>query len=183
MSKTLSREEFQKRFDEKCGGKLELVTQYINRRIPIMVRCVDCGHEYPMHTSTIMYRDNKLKACPNCSKPIVICDYCGKEFRKRRTEIERTERSYCSIQCRNRALNDARRVATLNNYRKIAFANYEHKCAVCGWNEDSDILEVHHIDENREHNEVGNLIILCPICHRKLTSKKYKLVGNEIIGV
>lgn len=183
MSKRLSREEFQKRFDEKCGGKFELVTHYITRRIPVMVRCVDCGGEYPMRPSTIMYKGNKVKPCPNCSKPLVICDYCGKEFRKRRTEIERTEHSYCSINCRNRALNDATRVSTINNYRDVAFANYEHKCAVCGWDEDADILEVHHIDENREHNELENLVILCPICHRKLTSKKYKLVGNTIIGV
>lgn len=69
---------------------------------------------------------------------------------------------------------------TGNNYRKKAFDNYEHKCAVCGWNEDEDILEVHHIDENREHNDLENLKILCPICHRKITSGKYQLIDNNI---
>ncbi|WP_444210111.1 HNH endonuclease [Dialister succinatiphilus] len=67
------------------------------------------------------------------------------------------------------------------NYRRNAYRNYPHKCAVCGWDEDEDILEVHHIDENREHNELFNLIILCPICHRKLSSHKYKLVNREQI--
>lgn len=183
MGKRLSAVEFQRRFDERCNGKLKLITPYIKKRIPVLVRCVDCGHEYPISTETILYNETTLKSCPNCSKPLVICDYCGKEFRKRRTEIERTEHSYCSIDCRNRALNDGKRASTINNYRDVAFANYEHKCAVCGWDEDADILEVHHIDENREHNELENLIILCPICHRKLTSKKYKLVGDIIIGV
>lgn len=52
------------------------------------------------------------------------------------------------------------------------------------WDEDPDILEVHHIDENREHNELSNLVILCPICHRKITSHKYKLIErNSIIPI
>ena len=67
------------------------------------------------------------------------------------------------------------------NYRKLAFRNYEHKCAVCGYAEDADLLEVHHIDENRSNNKLSNLIILCPLCHRKLTSHKYILVNGKII--
>ena len=72
-------------------------------------------------------------------------------------------------------------VENIHNYRKNAFRYYPHKCAVCDWNEDEDILEVHHIDENRDHNELSNLIILCPICHRKLSSHKYKLIDREQI--
>ena len=67
------------------------------------------------------------------------------------------------------------------NYRDVAFRLYPHQCAICGWDEDKDILEVHHIDEDRNHNEKENLIILCPICHRKLTSHKYKLINREQI--
>ena len=44
------------------------------------------------------------------------------------------------------------------------------------------MLEVHHIDENRANNELDNLIVLCPICHRKLTTGKYELINRtEII--
>lgn len=38
---------------------------------------------------------------------------------------------------------------TIGTYRILAFRKYSHECAVCGWNEDEDILQVHHIDENR----------------------------------
>jgi 5-methylcytosine-specific restriction endonuclease McrA len=62
-----------------------------------------------------------------------------------------------------------------HRYRERSFAKYEHKCAVCGWDEDEDVLEVHHIDENRSNNSIDNLIILCPTCHRKLTTGKYYL--------
>ena len=63
----------------------------------------------------------------------------------------------------------------------MAFRNYEHQCSVCGWCEDADILEVHHINEDHGDNELNNLIILCPTCHRKLTSHKYKLINREQI--
>lgn len=183
MSKKLSADIFQKRFEEKCKGKLILCEPYINKRTPILVKCNECNYEHRISPDTILYKHNKLKPCFNCANPVVICDYCGIEFRKRKSEIEKTSKSYCSIKCRNKALNDVRRTPTINNYRTLALANYEHKCAVCGWDEDVDILEVHHIDEDREHNELSNLMILCPICHRKITSKKYKLVDNTLTGV
>ena len=182
MGRVLSQEEFQQRFDTKYKGKVSLVSPYVNKLTPVLVQCVECGHEYSVTPNTILYKNHPPMACFNCSHPVVTCDFCGKEFRKNRSEVTKTSKSYCSIHCRNQALNDAKRRPSINNYRAVAFANYEHKCAVCGWDEDEDILEVHHIDENRRHNELENLIILCPICHRKLTSKKYKLVGNTIIG-
>ena len=41
--------------------------------------------------------------------------------------------------------------------------------------EDKDVLEVHHIDSNHCNNDIDNLMILCPICHRKLTLHYYEL--------
>jgi len=63
------------------------------------------------------------------------------------------------------------------NYRKIAFATYEPICAHCGFGI-SAILEVCHIDGNRLNNEVVNLVILCPNCHKMLD---VDLISNEVI--
>lgn len=38
---------------------------------------------------------------------------------------------------------------------------YDHKCAVCG----VDRPHIHHIDEDASHNELDNLLPLCPNCH------------------
>lgn len=65
-----------------------------------------------------------------------------------------------------------------NNYRQIAFNTYEHKCMVCGYDEDERILEVHHIDENHNNNDIDNLCILCPNCHRKVTLHLYSLTDE-----
>lgn len=41
----------------------------------------------------------------------------------------------------------------------------------CPFCENSDVehFEVHHIDENNSNNERSNLLLLCPICHSKIT--------------
>ena len=38
---------------------------------------------------------------------------------------------------------------------------YDHRCAVCG----GDRPHIHHIDEDATHNELSNLLPLCPNCH------------------
>lgn len=40
------------------------------------------------------------------------------------------------------------------------------KCERCGWNEVSEVFEVHHKDRNRDNNELSNLELLCPNCHQ-----------------
>jgi hypothetical protein len=66
-------------------------------------------------------------------------------------------------------------------YRKIAFRFYLHKCELCGYDKITKILEVHHIDKNRKNNNIINLIILCPICHRILTLKLGYLENRKLI--
>lgn len=51
------------------------------------------------------------------------------------------------------------------NYRKRAFARYDPVCAHCGFGI-PDVLEVAHLDGDRGNNELANLVILCPNCHK-----------------
>ncbi|MCX7012017.1 MAG: HNH endonuclease signature motif containing protein [Candidatus Sumerlaeota bacterium] len=51
------------------------------------------------------------------------------------------------------------------NYRKIAFDTYGPVCAHCGFGIPA-VLEVAHIDGNRENNDPNNLVVLCPNCHK-----------------
>jgi 5-methylcytosine-specific restriction endonuclease McrA len=51
------------------------------------------------------------------------------------------------------------------NYRKLAFEHYPPICAYCGFGI-PEILEVAHLDGNRSNNDMQNLIILCPNCHK-----------------
>ena len=53
------------------------------------------------------------------------------------------------------------------NYRKLAFAHYDSLCAHCGFGI-PPVLEVAHIDGDRQNNDITNLVILCPNCHKML---------------
>ena len=63
------------------------------------------------------------------------------------------------------------------NYRKLAFDHYDPLCADCGFGVPA-VLEVAHIDGNRTNNDLGNLVILCPNCHKMLD---LDLISNETI--
>ena len=54
-----------------------------------------------------------------------------------------------------------------SKYRRIAFTNLPRKCDKCDYNAHIQLLEVHHIDRNRDNNDLSNLKILCVMCHRK----------------
>ena len=62
----------------------------------------------------------------------------------------------------------------------------EHMCECClntTWNNVPIPLEVHHVDGNKNNNELDNLQLLCPNCHaltdnyRGKNIKKYKYAG------
>lgn len=97
-----------------------------------------------------------------------ICEYCGKEM-----TIKYGSGRFCSEKCYRQYVSDYNSNVRFKNsskcsvYRSIAFSKYERVCAVCGWNDDERILEVHHKDSKRLNNDADNLIILCPTCHRK----------------
>lgn len=68
---------------------------------------------------------------------------------------------------------------SIQTYRERAFKSFPHKCAVCGYNEEIGILQVHHIDGNRKNSKLDNLVILCPNCHCKISFCNYELLQLE----
>ena len=185
MPKKLTQEEFCKRVKEYTNDSIEVISPYVNKRTKVRVKCRTCGNEWDFSPTTLMpsnMKDYSFIGCSQCKYEEVECDYCHKKFSRLKSRLEKdnkTGRVYCSRECGNRDKND--NVANLTestNYRRNAFLIYEHKCAICGWCEDERILEVHHIDEDRNNNHIDNLIILCPICHKKLTLHLYEL--NEL---
>ncbi|KPK86442.1 MAG: hypothetical protein AMJ81_01330 [Phycisphaerae bacterium SM23_33] len=51
------------------------------------------------------------------------------------------------------------------NYRRLAFKHHPPICAYCGFGV-PEVLEVAHMDGNRQNNHIANLVILCPNCHK-----------------
>lgn len=66
-----------------------------------------------------------------------------------------------------------------HSYRKIAFDAYPPVCAYCGFGI-KGILQVAHLNHNRKDNSPGNLVILCPTCHKMYDGN---LIPKEILAV
>ena len=180
----------------------EYLGGYENSTSVISVRCIKHDYEFETKYENVRRDARAHFLCPHCQqearnakfaekRTLVECAYCGKEFYKPNSKLENSKSGlyFCCREHKDLAqqiefgLEEMwpEHYNQLTSYRNNAFRHYPHKCAICGWDEDKDILEVHHIDEDRSHNELENLIILCPICHRKLTSHKYKLINREQI--
>lgn len=64
-------------------------------------------------------------------------------------------------------------------YQRRAAQHHIKKCCSCN---ETKILEVHHIDENRENDIVTNLCYLCPNCHSLYHYKNDKKVKEDILN-
>ena len=83
----------------------------------------------------------------------------------------------------------------LEDYNSFDFECYttrtylvkEYKCSKCGcdghWQDGIIKLEVHHKDGDNHNNELSNLMILCPLCHKKLTTHKYYIKNGQILHI
>lgn len=206
MPKKLTQEEFIQKVQDCVGDKYSVISEYQGKRNPVTLLCNIHNKNFTVTAECFMRGSKDIRSCcPLCSeekknkkfeqqRTEVTCAYCGKSFIKPNSKLKSKSGLYfCCREHKDLAqrINSGEQFNNMrpehynkegtSNYRRIAFDNYPHECAVCKWNEDEDILQVHHIDENRKNGKKDNLIILCPTCHWKLTTYKYKLIDREHI--
>lgn len=191
----LSQEEVLLRIKAKYGDKYTMLEPYKNRREKVKFRCNIHNIEFYATGETYLRSDRSFNICPLCKKEAkfskdlnVECAYCGIKFHKSDSQIQNSKSGlhFCCREHKDLAQRLESNITQIwpnhygkqSDYRELAFRNFEHKCCVCGWNEDKRILEVHHKDSNRENNLLKNLCILCPNCHRKITLGYYILTED-----
>ena len=102
-----------------------------------------------------------------------ICPTCAKEFTTTKNSKEKTT---CSRSCANSYFRSGKNHPNYlgQNYRIKAIEEYGHSCVIC---DEKNIIEIHHLDENHQNNDINNLIPLCPTHHRYMHSKfKYLIL-------
>lgn len=62
-------------------------------------------------------------------------------------------------------------------YRKRALKYYGGKCNVCNYSVCENMLDVHHIDNDRSNNKIENLEVLC-VWHHACKTRKIE-IGKE----
>ena len=149
--------------------------------------CLNCDNTFKT-TLTEHKRGNGKYCSRSCTanyyqktkpKPVsnVKCAFCNKEFYKNISKINNSKSGlhFCCRDHKDRAqrLGGIKEIqpshyGTANgkyNYRKRAMEQYGEQCQNCHYNEYVQILQVHHIDKNRDNNDLSNLKVLCPNCH------------------
>jgi len=108
-----------------------------------------------------------------------ICPKCKKKF-----QVPFPRQIACSRSCANKTNKsgenhrDWKGGFSPGYYRKICFEKYDHKCLVCN---ESNIVDVHHIDGDHKNNDIENLLPLCPTHHRYMHYKKFRPLIQEKI--
>jgi hypothetical protein len=108
------------------------------------------------------------------------CEACEQQFtwtgRKNTKAFERAR--FCSRKCANTRGGTASS-PPLKTHRTIAEKHLKMECAVCGF---SDVVEIHHIDEDHSNNAIENLVPLCPNHHRMIHKARFKDQLTNVIA-
>lgn len=131
-----------------------------------IITCRECGNELPHCAKGL---------CHNCYRrvgtPLIRCSVCKKEKPSH-------AKGMCNS-CYMKALYyDNIKASNIKRYHNISldeWKNVTKECLICGFDK---IVELHHLDKNRENDHRDNLIGLCPNHHKMLHCEKYK---EEII--
>lgn len=154
----------------------------------MLIKCDHCGKEFEKPTNKVnesrkknwkLYCSLECRTAAKNKKIKCFCAFCNKEIWKDPAEIKNSKSGnvFCSKSCACSYNNSHYRLKEnnpnwkggqySNNYQKMAYRTYVHECVICGCN-DEEMLDVHHIDCDRENNNCDNLIILCANHHAKV---------------
>lgn len=202
MPKKLTQEDFEKRVYNAVGDRISVLGQYQGKDKKVLFHCNIHNLDFELSAECFMRGPKDVRGnCPQCSqeekdskKTTAVCAYCKKIFyiAPSKKEASKSGLHFCCREHKDLAqrLDSGKEFEAMRpdhygngerNYRVKALREYEPKCAVCQFDEDIDVLEVHHIDGDRMNNSLENLIVLCPLCHKKLTTGKYQLINRERI--
>ena len=146
--------------------------------------CETCSKEFFAELKYIARGHAKFcsRSCaskqPRESKNLnVECSFCNKQFHKSPSKIKQSKSGlfFC---CRSHK-DAAQRLGGIEEiqpphygtsngkagYRRAALNHYPSQCNRCGYDKFAQALVVHHIDHDRDNNDLSNLEVLCPTCH------------------
>jgi hypothetical protein len=102
-----------------------------------------------------------------CVKPVKqkTCANCGEKFIG-----TRREQVTCSYSCSNTYFRSGSANGNWkqHRYRTTCFEYHKYKCVCC---DESLIVEVHHLDGDKQNNDPRNLVPLCPTHHQYVHSR------------
>ena len=162
------------------------------KRSATLVACDYCNVEF-LKATVFLNRDSRKGSNNYCSRECVHnsrrtqidveCCICKKRFQTKPSRAKKSKSGllFCSVECKNKGqriencpdeMRPSHYTNGVSSYRERAFRNNKCECSECGF-DIKEVLEVHHIDGDRDNNSVENLAILCPTHHKMKTLKRF----------
>ena len=130
----------------------------------------ECSRKIPQHIKELI----KISGCSWIYSIVLHFDVCPVCGNKKKYLTGTT----CSTSCANSFFNTGSdRGKPSENHRTVCFAWHKKECIICL---ESNIVEVHHYDENHLNNDPSNLVPLCPTHHQYWHSSFKYLVEPKI---
>ncbi len=106
-----------------------------------------------------------------------VCPVCGVVFK---TKNDSKETTTCGRSCSNTFFRSGINHGNYTGlrYRTKCFTKHRKECVICG---ESVAVDVHHLDGDRDNDDIYNLIPLCPTHHRYWHSKNKHLIEKQVI--
>ena len=170
-------------------------------------RCPDCAHEYKRLWG-LDAKGLKTELASRKHKPSEIMEVVDAYFDKQGIEVETPEPQLAKSEAQTykepnqtREEYNAKRRATRakkkalgllaaedhdrTGYRKKTIEAKGAVCSCCGYSAFEDAIQVHHLDLDRENNDMSNLVVLCANCHvilHKRIKRKFSLWQDKKAG-
>lgn len=152
------------------------------RKVRNKKECLFCKTIYETSCNHSKYCSNSCSSLSKTKEKIeLVCDNCSSSFLKKKAIADKSIKHFCTNDCKREfyVKNSQERgifhthngKSSISTYRKLAFKIYDAKCYYCGYCKHLDVLQVHHMDENRNNNSIENLRIVCPTCHSEIHRK------------
>jgi hypothetical protein len=113
----------------------------------------------------------------------VNCFCCGVEFlvKEREKQFPTKTKYFCSRNCSNSEGGKAKAIKhhydEVAHYTTVAWRHHEKKCVVCS---ESNVVAVHHLNEEHNDNRPENLVPLCPTHHQYMHSRHKHLIEDVV---
>lgn len=154
-----------------------------NKRIAVKLTCAYCGCKFWKAKHRLRKNRKDYYCSTRCAQlsqrngEKTLCACCGKPIYRAKRDLQRSKHQvfFCSKACQSEAQKilgpepNCYGKETNDSRTLCSFYYPEIKCSHCGYYEHLPLVEVHHIDSNRENNSPENLIWLCTMCHRAVT--------------
>ncbi len=161
------------------------------RKNAITVECKRCSKKITSRLDQVRkYCSRECSSLAQRNRIETPCGYCGKAIQRQVSKKSKSGLFFCSREHKDWA----QRIDTgmkemqpphygdgKSSYRGRALFHYRPVCEGCKYSEYETMLDVHHIDGDRNNGTIGNLMVLCVFCHALITRGLAKILPNRQI--